>query len=118
MKFKISQKFKNQYLKPLHLYFGLISGIVVFIVSITGSRNRPQINNYLYKDLLFVKVEGKPKPIGELMQIAQTKFPKQKIRSIHIRTNPEASYRFVYKKKANLYINPYNEKYLAAEVVD
>jgi uncharacterized iron-regulated membrane protein len=116
MNFKISQKFKNQYLKPLHLYFGLISGIVVFIVSITGCLYSfaPQINNYLYKDILFVKAEGKPKPIGELMQIAQKKFPKQKIRSIHIRTNPEASYRFVYKKKANLYINPYNGKILGS----
>jgi len=116
MKFRISQKFKNQYVKPLHLFLGLFSGIVVFVVSITGCiyTFSPQINSYLFKDLYNVKIEGKPLPVDELIPLTQKHFLRQKLRSIQFKKNSETSYRFVFKKKSAIYINPYTGKILGS----
>src|ERR1044072_7763138 len=59
----------------LHLWLGLISGIVVFIVSITGClfSFQEEISNITYKNVFYVQPQNKATlPLSVLQEKAQT----------------------------------------------
>lgn len=64
-------KFKN-FIKKLHLWLGLSSGLIVVILGITGclyvfeEELRPIVHDYYYVDL----VKNKKLPVSQLIQIA------------------------------------------------
>jgi uncharacterized iron-regulated membrane protein len=111
------KKFKKA-IRIIHLWLGLITGLVVFIVAITGSifTFEEEIRSVTDKQLLEVginKSENYPrKSIAEMTAIVKEKFPKPPLKSIRISNEPNASVEFILKDKTSIYINPYSGQIL------
>ena len=119
----------------LHLWLGLSSGLIVFIISITGCIYvfEDELKSVFYKDRLYVDVPvgANKKPVYELYKIAQEKLGEEHpIQSIEVLTEANRSYIFRSALKRNpkafthfgeyeyhrmLYINPYTGALLANE---
>ncbi|MEY8758124.1 PepSY-associated TM helix domain-containing protein [Chryseobacterium tongliaoense] len=123
----------------LHLWFGLSVGLIVFIISLTGTLYvfKDEIQNTIRKDAIYVKKETvKEQPLSIVLLREKVtlemneKFP---VSSVEIPLDKNKSYRFLYYEKnkkgwnyfnevlinKQVYINPYtgeilgiyNEKY-------
>ncbi|MBE9586376.1 PepSY domain-containing protein [Mucilaginibacter sp. JRF] len=115
----------------LHLWVGLVTGIIVVIVAVTGCILvfEDELYDAVHHDLVEVKQTGLAKPVSELLAIAQKKLGKKKpISDIEV-TEPGRSYVFSaskskkkdkvglsyfsqYKYRDVVYVNPYNGKVL------
>ena len=115
----------------LHLWTGLVTGIVVVIVSITGCIQvfDEELFNLFHHDLVKVQVAGTPKPVSELMSIAQKTLGKKKpVTSIKVGEEDESyvfsatkavkpeeaglTYFSQFKYNDDVYVNPYTGKIL------
>ncbi|WP_353050517.1 PepSY-associated TM helix domain-containing protein [Chryseobacterium sp. ISL-6] len=105
-----NKKFKKA-IRQIHLWLGLVTGIIVFVICITGSLYvfEEEIRDSMGKEFLHVEPESKPfigleKIILNFQEIA----PKEKINSIRISENePGATVQILNKKKQVFYFNPY-----------
>ena len=71
----------------LHLWVGLVTGIVVVIVSVTGCIYvfDQEIFDFIHKDIVNVQKTGPARPVSELLAIAQKAVsPHKKLNSIKI----------------------------------
>lgn len=114
--FRIDFK-KTLYL--LHLWLGLCSGLVVFLLGLTGAiySFSDEIKDVLYRDRLYVEAPStaKVKSFDELLLAAQHQLgSKKKISRVEIQTASNRTYMFrslksgVYFEK--VYVNPYTAK--------
>ncbi|MDR2237443.1 MAG: PepSY domain-containing protein [Chryseobacterium sp.] len=115
----------------LHLWLGLSVGIIVFIVSLTGTLFvfKDEIQNRFRKEAIYVKETAPaPLPVNTLKEKVnlelQEKFP---LNSVEIPLDRNKSYRFLYYEKNKkgwnyfeevkinklVYVNQYNGKILA-----
>lgn len=129
---KKKPSFTKKWSAKLHLWFGLSVGLIVFIVSLSGTIYvfKDEIQNQLRKDVLYVKAETiKKKPISiEVLKEKITlelneKFP---VTSVEIPLDKNKSYEFLYYEKDKkawnyfdevkinklVYVNPYNGEIL------
>lgn len=100
----------KQFIRKIHLWLGLLSGIVIFTVAITGCLYafEEEIRGVLYKELLTVKTGGAPvKPFSEFIAVVKKQYPKATIKNIRIKKDPSSSVEVVFKNKQSIYINPY-----------
>lgn len=106
--------FLKKLLFQVHLILGLLSGLVVFIVSVTGATYtfEEEFRNIIYKDVLFVEVQGIKKPIAELIKNAKEAYPKPGIKNIKIKNAPNSSVEIILKNKQSILVNPYTGKVL------
>lgn len=117
----------------LHLWLGLASGLVVFVMGITGALYVfvDEIKPIVYADRFFVKPVDKPKlPLSELLAIAQKELgderpvtraeifnrPDRTYLFRALKTDPEAFWNWdYYKYYYRVYINPYDGKVIKTE---
>ncbi len=100
----------------LHLWLGLSSGLIVFIVGLTGAVYcfAPELQNM--QPCRWVKQEGKPfLPPARIQQIAEDQLPGKSLQRIYYDARDKAV--MVLFTKADVYsyavfINPYNGKVL------
>lgn len=105
----------KQLIFKLHLFLGLTSGLVVFIVATTGSIYcfEEEFRNNIYKDLLYVQPSSeKQKPVSELIQAAKKEYPKPGIKNIRIKADPASSVEIILKNKQSILVDPYTGKVL------
>ena len=100
----------------LHLWLGLLSGLVTFVVCITGALYVfiDEIREVVYKDRLYVKIEtGAYQPLSVQMKQAQAAVPDG-FEITRADIHPEAGRTWVFRAGSHyrIYVNPYN-----AEVV-
>lgn len=102
----------------LHLWMGLSSGIIVFIVAITGCLYafQEEIQN-LTEDYRFVPEEQAAfLPPSKLLPIAQAQFPKKTLHAIKYNQKNEATEAIFYHYEPSyfftVYLNPYSGKVL------
>ncbi|MDZ7878844.1 MAG: PepSY-associated TM helix domain-containing protein [Saprospiraceae bacterium] len=108
--------FKNMNFKKIintiHLYLGLVSGVVVFVVSVTGciyvfekeARDIFQAK-YFYVDAPSNQAR---KNLFEISDAVKKAYPKEKITQIRFDADPESAYLYTTKSKKAISINPYN----------
>lgn len=132
MKKKHHHKKKPSFIKKwsakLHLWFGLSVGIIVFIVSLTGTMYvfKDEVQSILRKDAVYVKAETitqTPLSIEVLKEkVALEVNEKFPVSSVEIPLDRSKSYRFLYYEKDKqawnyfdevkinklVYVNPYN----------
>ncbi|RXM50679.1 MULTISPECIES: PepSY-associated TM helix domain-containing protein [unclassified Chryseobacterium] len=137
MKKKHHQKKKisptKKWSAKLHLWFGLSVGIIVFIVSLTGTLYvfKDEVQNILRKDAIYIQqnVSGqKPLPISILREKVSLELnEKYPINSVEVSLDKGKSYRFLYYEKSKkgwnyfqqvlinkqVYINQYTGEILA-----
>jgi uncharacterized iron-regulated membrane protein len=104
-----SQKIRKAFLL-VHRWLGLIAGLVVFIVAITGCLyvfEEEWRQMFQHKYLHVDKVEGQRKSITELTGIVQKAYPKESITQIRFLEEKDAAFVFHTKKELAVSINPY-----------
>lgn len=116
----------------LHLWLGLTSGLVVFVLGITGAVYvfSEELKTVFYQDRLFVKPSSAPKmPLSELIPIVEKELEGHPVSRVEIQAAPDRSYVFrsmkldpdgfshwdYYKFYKRVYINPYNGHVLYVE---
>jgi uncharacterized iron-regulated membrane protein len=100
----------------IHRWLGFISGLVVFVVGITGCIYcfQDEIQDAIY-DYRKVAIENKPAlPPSAFMAAAKLKYPKGKITSVlYFGDERPVQVRVLSKKVVrSLFFNPYNGKFL------
>jgi len=77
----------------LHLWLGLISGLIITIVSITGCIFvfEEELFNVFHRDLVYIKAAEKPLPLYVLEETAQQALPKgEKINLLEVKSDQHA----------------------------
>lgn len=108
----------------LHLWLGLISGLVVFVIAITGAiyTFSDELKSFFHQDRLYIKPSKTPAyPLSKLQQIAETALKDKPVTRIEIFNEPDRTYIFrsqqinkegltywdYYSNYQKVYINPY-----------
>ena len=119
----------------IHLWLGLLSGLVVLILGITGCiyAFEEELQSWLYADKLYVKPPDTPrKPLEECLATAQATLGKEMpIQRTTVSNDPEYAYVFYYyapqenpkgpwywseiKHNLAVYVNPYTAKVIAVQ---
>ncbi|SMO91168.1 PepSY-associated TM helix domain-containing protein [Flavobacterium nitrogenifigens] len=107
----MSKGFKKT-IRQIHLWLGLASGLIVFIVSITGFLYvfEEEIRDFSNKEYLHVPVQEKPFiGLKTIIENYERLEPKQKITALKIeKEEPNATVQISTKKKKVYYFNPYD----------
>jgi uncharacterized iron-regulated membrane protein len=111
--------FKTQ-IRFLHKWLGLISGLIVFIVCITGCIFcfHDEIKDITRKEWRFVEPQNKPFLMPSVLQEkAKEIAPKNKSSMVSYYGKNRSAIVFTYSDTENLYLyfNPYTGKYLKTE---
>ncbi|WBV59198.1 PepSY-associated TM helix domain-containing protein [Chryseobacterium camelliae] len=98
----------------LHLWFGLSVGLIVFIVSLSGTMYvfKDEIQNILRKDAIYINLQTKQKPLSiETLKekVSQEINEKHPISSVEIPLAPNKSYEFFIYEKNKKGWNYFNE---------
>ncbi|MEN2398241.1 PepSY-associated TM helix domain-containing protein [Flavobacterium sp. MC2016-06] len=104
----------------LHKWLGLISGLIVFIVSITGCIFcfHDEIKDITRKEWRIVEPQNKPFLLPSVLQEkAKQIAPKNKITMVSYYGKNRSAIVYTYSEKENqyLYFNPYTGQYLKTE---
>lgn len=117
----------------LHLWLGIASGLMVFIIGITGATYTfvDELKPVFYKDRLFITPEKTPRlPLGELVAVAEKTLGKGKpVNRAEVFNQPDRTVIFralkndkegfshwdYYKYYYRVYVNPYNGKVVKVE---
>lgn len=107
-------------IRKLHKWLGLTSGLVVFIVSITGCLFcfHDEIKDITRKEIRFVEDTGKPYlPPSVLREKALKYVPDGKSELVFYVKRDRAAVVYTYNDKGNFYLfmNPYTGKHLFTE---
>lgn len=105
------KNFKNT-IRNIHLWLGLATGLVVFIIAITGSIYvfEEEIREFTQKDFRYVGLQQKPfVGLDRVITAFEKLSPKDPIRLIRMEEAfPNATIEITTKKGAAYYFNPYN----------
>ncbi|QDW25603.1 PepSY domain-containing protein [Pedobacter sp. KBS0701] len=103
--------FKNT-IRNIHLWLGLATGLVVFIISITGALYifEEEIRDFTQKDFRYVGLQEKPFiGLDKVISGFEKLSPKDELRLIRIEDAlPNATVELTSKKGKVYYFNPYN----------
>jgi uncharacterized iron-regulated membrane protein len=100
-------------IRQLHLILGLVSGIVVFIVALTGSLHafEDEIRATFQHSFYHVQQPGTQRvPLQQMTDTVKQHYPKDKITSIRFTEEKDAAVVFLFKKDKSVSINPYTSK--------
>lgn len=107
----MTKGFKNT-IRQIHLWLGLASGLIVFIVSITGFLYvfEEEIRDFSQQEYLHVPVPEKPFiGLKTIIENYERLEPKQKITALKVnKEQPNATVEISTKKKKTYYFNPYD----------
>lgn len=93
----------------LHLWLGLTSGLVVFVVAITGCiyAFEKEIKAIVYKDILSVEKGASSQSLDKLLSIVKKDYKKPGVKNIFIPEDSTSSVQFNLKNKLSVFVNPY-----------
>lgn len=95
-------------IRNLHLIIGLTIGLLVIVISITGSiySFEEEFRNIIYKKQFKVKQQSSKLPLSALLDSAESYNPSP-IKALRIKDASDASIEFMFKDRTSLYVNPY-----------
>lgn len=107
----MNKKLKN-IVRQIHLWLGLITGLIVFVISVTGCIFvfEEEIRDYTQKDYLYVPVQQKPFiGLERIIENFEKKESGSAISGIRIiNKEPNATVSITSTKKKVYYFNPYD----------
>jgi uncharacterized iron-regulated membrane protein len=101
-------------LRQLHLLLGLSSGLIIFIVAITGCIYcfETEIRSAIHRDLLLVEDTGQQQlSADELVARVHDKF-KTPVKNVRLSADRSSSAEVILKDKESVFLNPYSGKIL------
>lgn len=105
-------------IKILHLWLGLTSGIIVFIIAITGCLYafQEEIQDFTEQYRFIDKKEQAFLPPSQLIQIARKIYPEKSLHAIQYNSSEEAAEAIFFHYKPSyyhiIYLNPYTGEIL------
>jgi uncharacterized iron-regulated membrane protein len=101
-------------IRIIHLWLGLISGLVIFIQASTGCiyAFEEEIRASIHQDLYQVQAAGKRISLENMIHAVKENHPKQKIKNIRIQGDPNRSVQINLKNNTSVFIDPYSAKVL------
>ena len=106
-----NRKFKNT-IRTVHLWLGLATGLVVFMISVTGGLYifEEEIREFTQKDFRYVGLQDKPfVGLDKVISGFEKLSPKDELRLIRIEDAlPNATVELTSKKGKVYYFNPYD----------
>jgi uncharacterized iron-regulated membrane protein len=119
-------------INQIHLWLGLVSGLVVFIIGLTGATYAfvEELKPVFYKERLYVIPEKtKVLPLSQLLEVAEKALNNKPVARAEISVQPDRTYVFrsvklnpegltywdYYQYFYRVYINPYNGKVVKVE---
>lgn len=121
MLLKIKQKQVKNLARQVHLWLGLATGIIVFIISITGCIYvfEEEIRDFTQQKDLYAPIQNKPFiGLEKIVNNFKKEVPKEKITVIRInQKEPNAAVELGTKKKV-YYFNPYDGTLINSEKPD
>ncbi|TAE17375.1 MAG: PepSY domain-containing protein [Bacteroidetes bacterium] len=102
------KKIKSQLLW-LHRWLGIITGLVVFLVSLSGCIYvfEEELRATFQKDYLFVQPEGARKSVDQLLAIILTAHPKETITQLRFKEETNAAFIAITQSDKAISVNPY-----------
>lgn len=97
-------------IRSLHLFLGLLSGLVVFIVALSGSiyAFEKEIRSVIHRDLYTCHQPGNTRlSMDDLLDTVRTKYKGQKIRNVQVFAEPDRNIQVNLKNKTAVFVNPY-----------
>ncbi len=93
----------------LHLWLGLASGLVVFVVAVTGCIYcfEKEIRSVVYKDVLSVEKGTTVQSLDQLLSLVKKEYKKPGVKNIFIPEDSTSAIQFNLKNKLSVYVNPY-----------
>jgi uncharacterized iron-regulated membrane protein len=98
-------------LRQIHLWLGLISGTVVFIVALCGCLYafEKEIRSVIHKELYTVSSPGgEQRSLDELDAVVKKRFPKIPVKTISVENDPARTVTFNLKNKVAVFLDPYS----------
>lgn len=95
----------------LHLWLGLFTGLIVFIVSLTGCLYvfHEEITDYVYRNQLVIAPESRPMLTpGQLQAAVLNRYPEAKLQRIQWTHQPDRAVEITVKGDRLITVNPYN----------
>lgn len=112
----------RKFLNDIHLYAGLISGLIVIAVCLSGTIYvyNTEIREFFDSERYFVEQQGTPKSLDELKNILESQVDGQ-IVGVNVFNQEGRTVQFSVKKEeegrpATLYVDPYTGSILADNV--
>lgn len=101
-----------------HLYLGLIAGLIVSVVGITGSMLvfQNEIDQWLYADFFVTEQDGTYKDYGEILSLLKKHHPEISIESLmRNEGNLHPTYRILTDaSRTEVFVNPYTGEILGS----
>ncbi|QES87759.1 PepSY-associated TM helix domain-containing protein [Rhizosphaericola mali] len=94
---------KNKLFRNIHLYLGLISGLIFFTQCITGLLLvfQDEMENTMYKHERFVQSKTQMLPLAQLSNTVQSTYADKKINLVKMYADADRSYEFTLSPKVN-----------------
>ncbi|SFA59396.1 Uncharacterized iron-regulated membrane protein [Pedobacter suwonensis] len=106
-----NRTFKNA-IRNIHLWFGLATGLVVFIISVTGALYifEEEIRDFTQKDFRYVRLQDRPfVGLNKVISAFEKLSPKDELRLVRIEdAKPNATVELTSKKGKVYYFSPYD----------
>jgi uncharacterized iron-regulated membrane protein len=100
-----------------HLTAGVLGGVVIFVMSFTGVvlALKPQIQNWIERDVRFVTPQPSPRlSARQLLAAVQAATPQASPQSLALSRDPKTAATVNLGRAGNLYVNPYTGVVLGA----
>jgi len=116
MKSKSNWKKVRKLFNNIHLWLGIIAGLILFVVCLTGTiyTFRTEIEERIDREKFFVEIpeHGPRLSSDEILNMAKNEFPDLEVYALSIPAHPERSYRISVRKEGerrgtSYFINPY-----------
>jgi uncharacterized iron-regulated membrane protein len=101
----------------LHLFIGLITGLVIFIVAATGclAAFEEELRGYFQSELLEVKATNDARiPLSKIQLIVEKAQPEVGIKAILVKSEANGSVEVQMKNRDVVYIDPYSGQVLGS----
>ena len=101
----------KQIFGQIHLWLGLVSGLVVVVVSLTGCLYvfEEEARDIFQRKYFYVEnPAGIRKNLIEISKAVKDAFPKEKITQIRFKSNKDAAFLYHTKSRKAISINPYS----------
>lgn len=109
------------FLRNIHLYFALVSGLVIAVVCLTGALLVFEKETYflIYPERYFVEKQNKKLSLDSLTELVKIQVPEAKISSVRIYSDQERTVEISFSKGKErggqiAFMNPYTGKLIAA----
>lgn len=106
----------------LHCYLGLVIGLFLVVVSVTGSLIvfREEVEALIYPALMKTQFRGERKSVQQIVDKVELAFPHERIFSLRMPRTPDQTYLLKMNNPHDLfvYVDPYNGRIIGAHRQD